>query len=439
MKGIFAIMAVWLLATGCVNSQFLDTRIPAYCQHDLVRCRIWAQHHVRYQSSLRVARLPGLQRYLQSIVDRLVRANRLPTHPTVRLVYDDVTSAHDNLIDVEVGRLALLANEAEAAGMLAHELIHIVGEHSNNAIVAAAHSSLLSPQRLDYSRNLEQVADERATQLLVNAGYHPEGMLQALRTLLATCAPRWMPGNNPDFCDDTHPPYFARLASVALAIAQQPQASSYLGRAAFLAALDGVPLRSPHQPVNVVAPGTDSFAWVHHDTRLAYRRDGALVTNAGYAASYGQLIAATLLASTTSTRNGRTVVRGYWSTSRERSYLHPAGENQDGDAASVMRLAAVDSFEGDYDAYVAVIFAHGFALVFWGANEDLDAVEHSVASVHDASAVELAAQQPTVRIKHAVLAGRWRDVGAATCGDGIELEPAERLVVMGEPVKCFAR
>lgn len=437
------LVAVVLLASGCANSQFLGARVPAYCQRDVVRCRIWAEHHVRYHSTLRVARLPTLQRYLQGILDRLVRANRLQVHPVLRLVYDDATTAHDNFIDVDVARLVALATEADVAGVLAHELVHSLGEHSNSALASVSRSSLASLQQLEYARNLEQVADERATQLLVNAGYHPAGLLNALRTLLAGCAPTWGPSGEPDSCDDAHPPYFARLTSVALTVAQQRQSHGDEGRDAFLAAIDGIPLRSPRQPTNVFAATEthrkQGFDWVHHDTRLAYWRDWAIVTADAYALSYGQLIAATLRASTTSTMNGRTVVRGYWSMPRERSYLNPAGENRDGDPANVVRIAAVDSFAADYDAYVVVILAHGHALLFWGANADATAVEQSVASVHDASADELAATQPSLRIARVRTAGRWHDVGAATCGEGVELEPADRVVAVGEQVKCLVR
>lgn len=145
------LVAVVLLASGCANSQFLGARVPAYCQRDVVRCRIWAEHHVRYHSTLRVARLPTLQRYLQGILDRLVRANRLQVHPVLRLVYDDATTAHDNFIDVDVARLVALATEADVAGVLAHELVHSLSEHSNRALASVSRSSLASLQQLEYA------------------------------------------------------------------------------------------------------------------------------------------------------------------------------------------------------------------------------------------------------------------------------------------------
>ena len=115
---------------------------------------------------------------------------------------------------VTTGLLALMDNESEVAAVLAHELTHVLRRHSylenRNSrkklltlnvielvgaltpisgvgaaveIIAAISPFLIQAMIFGYSRELEKEADLKGVELMVNAEYPPEEMVQALKLL----------------------------------------------------------------------------------------------------------------------------------------------------------------------------------------------------------------------------------------------------------------
>ena len=110
-------------------------------------------------------------------------------------------AAPGGFIHITKGLLGLMKNEAELAGVLAHEIIHVTEKHTVNAIqksdsvkvpsdevgagggMAQSHSSPRWPRRPTanisnnkFSRNDEGEADEKGVQLANKVGYAPTGL-----------------------------------------------------------------------------------------------------------------------------------------------------------------------------------------------------------------------------------------------------------------------
>ena len=132
-------------------------------------------------------------------------------------------------------------------------------------------------------------------------------------------------------------------------------------------------------------------------------------------------------------------MQGFWPTSVEQRYNLEKNEAREVQMANIMRAFALTNFHADERDYVVVIFSRAGALVFWGDDYDVAEVKNTLASVHCASAAELAVRPQTLRIRRVVTAGRWAKVGASTCLGGTEFEPADRVVAVGDSVKCSER
>ena len=170
------------------------------------------------------------------------------------------------------GLLAIASNEAEVAGVLAHELGHVVARHSAERQGASQLASLgillgaLGAQALGlpgneiaqigqtvaglaisgYSRDQESEADQLGVRYMSRAGYDPEGMVTFLSTLREQSRlEAQMAGRSPDSVDQynmtaTHPRTIDRVREAqAIANAQRP-ANAVLAREPFLDVIDGL-------------------------------------------------------------------------------------------------------------------------------------------------------------------------------------------------------
>jgi beta-barrel assembly-enhancing protease len=81
------------------------------------------------------------------------------------------------------GMLKKLNNEAELAGVLAHEIAHVLQRHQLRTLSGTAGSDKLGAVNAALDRNLEFEADRMAVVLMVRAGYDPSSYLNVLRTL----------------------------------------------------------------------------------------------------------------------------------------------------------------------------------------------------------------------------------------------------------------
>ncbi len=157
-------------------------------------------------------RNPALQNYVDGIGQKLASASRrndIAYHFTV--LDTDMENAFaipGGYIYITRGLLAMMNNEAQLAGVLGHEIGHVVGRDSATLMsqsmiaqiavlagaagaatggaspeLAAATSQLFNSIMLGYSREKEYRADEQSVEYVMKTGYDPLQMAAFLRTL----------------------------------------------------------------------------------------------------------------------------------------------------------------------------------------------------------------------------------------------------------------
>lgn len=153
---------------------------------------------------------------VNTIGKNLLGKNNLPTNITFKIIESDDINAYangENELCVFTGLLKYVTDDTELAGVIAHEIGHILNNHVakqsifnafsatliNNANInqniktGAAIAQNLSMKKM--SRNEESEADVTAVDLMVKAGYNPLAMVSVLYKIS---------GNYVDFFED-HP------------------------------------------------------------------------------------------------------------------------------------------------------------------------------------------------------------------------------------------
>ncbi len=156
---------------------------------------------------------------VQQVGQRIVQANQLDQKTKYRyqfhLLADDQTinafALPGGQVFITMGILKNLKSEAELAGVLAHEVGHVVGRHSaeqvsksqltqtlsgaaavaaydpnnpgSSVAKAAAAAMIAKLITLRFSRNDELGADDFAVKFLPNAGYDPRAMIGVMKML----------------------------------------------------------------------------------------------------------------------------------------------------------------------------------------------------------------------------------------------------------------
>jgi predicted Zn-dependent protease len=155
-------------------------------------------------------------------------------------------AAPGGFIHITKGLLGLMKNEAELAGVLAHEIVHVTEKHTVNAIqkgdtvkVASdevgssggltqglvtklaekAYSDILNNK---FSRNDEGEADDKGVRLANRLGYAPTGLTSALQKL----ADRNKGAQEPNGLFASHPEIADRLAKIEKVIREQKLAAT---------------------------------------------------------------------------------------------------------------------------------------------------------------------------------------------------------------------
>jgi predicted Zn-dependent protease len=157
-------------------------------------------------------RNPALQNYLDGVGQKLASASRrsdIAYHFTVLdTEMENAFALPGGYVYVTRGLLAMMNNEAELAGVLGHEIGHVVGRDSATLMsqsmiaqiavlagaagaaaggtspeLAAATGQLFNAVMLGYSREKEYRADEQSVEYTMKAGYDPLQMANFLRTL----------------------------------------------------------------------------------------------------------------------------------------------------------------------------------------------------------------------------------------------------------------
>jgi len=186
----------------------------------------------------------ALQRYVNQLGRWISLQSERPTLPWTFVVLDDpgynAFAAPGGYVFVTKGLIDRCADEAELAGILAHEITHVTAKHHLHAMRKTAQSglfkqflasqiktsavgNLVASQLLElgrnlYSRGLDQTdeydADRTGVALATRAGFDPYGLVAVLQQL-RTAKP-----DNPMFtlALATHPPAQARLEQLELAM-----------------------------------------------------------------------------------------------------------------------------------------------------------------------------------------------------------------------------
>lgn len=197
---------------------------------------------------------PEVADYLNSIGERLVAASGDPgRHFEFFAVSDPSLNAFalpGGFIGVHTGLIAAARNEAELAGVLAHEIAHVTQNHIARmvkgqegsaltalaalavAILAArsnqgqlaeaaivASQALTVQSQLDYTRDHEREADRVGFQTLERSGFSPFGMASFFERLQAQG--RLYENNAPDYLR-THPLTHERIADMQNRLQDRP-------------------------------------------------------------------------------------------------------------------------------------------------------------------------------------------------------------------------
>lgn len=141
-------------------------------------------------------------------------------------------------IFITAGLLSRLKTEGQLAGVLGHEVGHVIGRHSaeqmsksamisgmaNAAILTGidptggiAASGIAKMKQLEYGRDDETEADELGVQLMVQAGYDPRALVEVMKILAAASGGA---GRVPEFMS-SHPNPLGRAEHIAKYIRQK--------------------------------------------------------------------------------------------------------------------------------------------------------------------------------------------------------------------------
>lgn len=210
-----------------------------------------------------------IQAYVQELGVKVARTSELPGLDWTFTVLDtpmvNAFALPGGYIHVTRGLVALADNEAQLAGVLAHEIGHVTARHSAERYgsqilagiagiatgillggeAAQAMGSLSQVALSSYSRSQEFEADTLGVRYLARAGYEPDAMAAFLRKMQAEARLEAKLRGRPEAADQfnilqTHPRTVDRVQEAVAAAGGRVVAEPRLGRETYLAKLDGL-------------------------------------------------------------------------------------------------------------------------------------------------------------------------------------------------------
>ena len=211
-----------------------------------------------------------LKNYVKTVGHKIVPHTERPdVDYTFTLLDSPVVNAFalpGGYVYVTRGILMLANDEAELAGVIAHEIGHVTARHSaerySTSVLTSIGAGLLSAAvKVDgasqvlglganlylssYSRDQEREADDLGVRYLARAGYDKGGMARFLKSLEASAAleakeaGREEQGNAPNYLS-THPVTAERVQLATAAAAKYPDNAANTNRLNYLKAVEGM-------------------------------------------------------------------------------------------------------------------------------------------------------------------------------------------------------
>lgn len=173
----------------------------------------------------------NIQNYINSVGQKIARVSHMPdlnfTYTAVNHDSVNAVALPGGYIFITRGLLEKLNSEAQLAGILAHETVHVTARHSESAAsqqavlnIAVSYAMKNNESEtletltdvaqgligLKYSRTHELEADQYGMDYMVKAGYDPKGMIETMQILEAESKNRTIeflsthpnPGNRED-------------------------------------------------------------------------------------------------------------------------------------------------------------------------------------------------------------------------------------------------
>jgi predicted Zn-dependent protease len=183
---------------------------------------------------------PKLAAYLASVLARLLPVALPAAAPVaevrvLRSVDRQAGALANGTILITTSNLAALEDEAQLAGVLGHEVAHVLGRDMvrRTRYAAVTHSTV---ERMRLARSLEEAADRHGLVLMRRAGYDPRQMIGALALIEADDAasrsaiPQW----------ESHPYVADRMATLRREIGPISESEVVRGRERYEAAIADV-------------------------------------------------------------------------------------------------------------------------------------------------------------------------------------------------------
>ena len=219
---------------------------------------------------------PAVHRYVTLVGAVLARVSKKPDYPWRFIVLDtdavNAFAAPGGYVHITKGCLALIANESELAGVLGHELTHVVEDHTIKAlskagfvdtaasasgkggeITAGLVNQVTSIALQGFGRGEELESDHDGLGLAAKAGYQPDG----LRTFLQRLTDRNKNSSEKRGLFASHPAMQERLDKLA-AQEKKERASSVTLEARYQQFISYKPV--PQSQIATVTAGSSGLA-----------------------------------------------------------------------------------------------------------------------------------------------------------------------------------
>lgn len=221
---------------------------------------------------------PAVHKYVTLVGRTVTEKSTKPGLPWTFIVLDtdavNAFAAPHGYVHITRGALALMKDESELAGVLAHEIVHVAEEHTIDALkkntlksaaaeqvaggnglieflANAAYNNILDNA---YSRGDEGAADTQGITLISKAGYAPQG----LGSFLTTLADRNKSATEKRGLFSSHPEMQARQDKLTATITKGKLAGAQLVADRYKATIKYKPV--PQSQIATVAAGTKGLA-----------------------------------------------------------------------------------------------------------------------------------------------------------------------------------